>query len=156
MTHNIGERDLKIAAILRRSVHSPPDHISLLTIDDEELPYRRSVSLITPSLYLELGDAISYLSLSTGSFGLPTHCADRHTIEVEKIPTIAELSLNYSHGSDELAFQLRLEGDSFASRLCVGMKMQVGEMCTMAWFPGRCSQPVMRQAFYRRGDRAAG
>jgi hypothetical protein len=31
-----------------------------------------------------------------------------HTVEVKKIPTTAELSLDCSHDSNELAFQLRI------------------------------------------------
>jgi hypothetical protein len=94
-----------------------PDHVSLLTIEDEELPYRRLVSLTTPSLHLELGTlslTFDFLQVLSGCLSI-VQIEDNialsrgyHTVEVEKIPTTAELSLDCSHDSNELAFQLRI------------------------------------------------
>ncbi|KAH6700685.1 hypothetical protein BKA61DRAFT_207718 [Leptodontidium sp. MPI-SDFR-AT-0119] len=99
------------------SVCTPtPDHVSLLTIEDKELPYSRLISLITPSLHLELGtlsltfDFLHVLAgcLSVAQIGDDTGLSrDNHIIELENIPTTAELKMDCSHDSNELTFQLR-------------------------------------------------
>lgn len=74
------------------------------------------VSLITLSLYLELGTlslTFDFLQVLSGCLSIvpiddnPALSWDYYTVEVEKIPTIAKLSLDCPHGSNELAFQLR-------------------------------------------------
>lgn len=93
-----------------------PDHISLLTIEDKELPYSRLVSLTTPSLHMELGTlslTFDFLQVLAGRLTV-THVEDdtalsrdNHMIEVENIPTKAELKMNCSYDLNELTFQLR-------------------------------------------------
>lgn len=54
-----------------------PDHVSLLTIEDKELPFSRLVSLTTPSLHLELGT----LSLTFGFLHVLSGCLSVAQIE---------------------------------------------------------------------------
>lgn len=92
------------------------DHVSLLRIEDKELPYSRSVSLITPSLYLELGKlslTFDFLQVISGYLSI-TQIEDNtalsrghHIIEVENIPTTTEIRMECLHNSNELIFQLR-------------------------------------------------
>jgi hypothetical protein len=72
--------------------------------------------LTTPSLHLELGTlslTFDFLQVLSGCLSIveiddnPALSRGDHTVEVENIPTAAELSLDCSHDSNELAFQLR-------------------------------------------------
>jgi len=105
----IDESDLKTTC-------APIPDVSLLTIEDKELPFSRLVSLKTPSLHLELG----ILSLTSDFLHVLSGCLsvtqieddtvlsrDNHIIEVENIPTTEELKMDCSHDSSELTFQLR-------------------------------------------------
>jgi hypothetical protein len=93
-----------------------PDHVSLLTIEDKELPYSRLVSLTTPSLHLELGTlslTFDFLQVLSGCISI-AQIEDNtalsrgyHIIDVENIPTTAELKMVCAHDSNELIFQLR-------------------------------------------------
>ncbi|KAH9203359.1 hypothetical protein DL95DRAFT_430704 [Leptodontidium sp. 2 PMI_412] len=91
---------------LRREYTPTPDRVSLLTIGDKELPFSRLVSFTTPSLHLELGalsltfDFLHVLSgwLSVAQIEDDTRLSrDHHIIEVENIPTTAELKMDCSH-----------------------------------------------------------
>lgn len=93
-----------------------PDHVSLLTIEDKELPYSRLVSLTTPSLHLELGTlslTFDFLQVLSGCLSIAqiednTELSRGYRIiEVENIPTTAKLKMDCSHDSNELTFQLR-------------------------------------------------
>ncbi|KAH8762777.1 hypothetical protein BGZ57DRAFT_571030 [Hyaloscypha finlandica] len=95
---------------------SQPDHIDDSDLENKELPYSRLISLTTPSLHLELGtlcltfDFFHVLAgcLSVAQIGDDTGLSrDNHIIELENIPTTAELKMDCSHDSNELTFQLR-------------------------------------------------
>lgn len=93
-----------------------PDQFSLLTIEEKELPYGQFVSLTTPSLHLELGAlslTFDFIEVLSGYLSI-TQVEDNtelsrgnDVIEVENIPTTAELRMDCSHDSNELTFQLR-------------------------------------------------
>jgi len=93
-----------------------PDNVSLLTIEDKELPYSRLVSLTTPSLHLELGTlslTFDFLQVLSGCLSI-VQIEDNialsrgyYIVEVENIPTTAELQMDCFHDSNELTFQLR-------------------------------------------------
>ena len=92
------------------------DNVSLLTIEDEELPYSQWVSLTTPSLHLELGKlylTFDFLQVLSGYLSIvqidDNIALNRgyHLVEVENIPTTAELRMDCLHDSNELTFQLR-------------------------------------------------
>ena len=89
---------------------------SLLTIEDEELPYTRLVSLTTPSLRLELtwlSLTVDFLRVLSGCLSIvqvSDHLASSrgyHSIDIENIPTAAELRMDCPPGANELTFQLQ-------------------------------------------------
>jgi hypothetical protein len=72
--------------------------------------------LTTPSLHLEVGTlslTFDFLQVLSGCLSIvqiddnPALSRSDHTIEVENIPTTAELKMDCSHDSNELTFQLR-------------------------------------------------
>jgi hypothetical protein len=89
---------------------------SLFTIEDEQLPYNRLVSLATPSLHLQLYSlslTIDFLQVLSGCLSI-TQADDElvssqgyHIIDVENIPTTAELRIDCSPSLNELKFQLQ-------------------------------------------------
>ena len=116
---------------------APTPDRSLLTIKDKELPYSRLVSLTTPSLHLKL-DALSLTfdffqvlsgCLSLVQIGDNTELSRGYrTVEVENIPTTAELKMDCSRDSNELAFQLRVALRGFVCISFYGGKMSP-EIC---------------------------
>ncbi|KAG4442224.1 hypothetical protein IFR05_002273 [Cadophora sp. M221] len=92
-----------------------PNHISLLTIEDKDLPYSQLISLTTPLLHLKLGTlslTFDFLHVLTGylfvaQIGDNTRLSrENHIIKLENIPTTAELKMDCSHDSNELTFRL--------------------------------------------------
>lgn len=101
---------------LKTEYATTPEHVSLITIQNKDLPFSQLVSLTTPSLLLELGtlsltfDFLHVLSgwLSVTQIEDDTRLTrDIHIIEVENISTTEELKLACSRDSNELAFRLR-------------------------------------------------
>jgi hypothetical protein len=94
----------------------PPESTSLLTIEDEELPYTRLVSLTTPSLRLELdwlSLTVDFLQVLAGRLSIVQVDEDLassrgyQSIDVKDIPTAAELRMDCFQGANELTFQLQ-------------------------------------------------
>jgi hypothetical protein len=93
------------------------DNVSLITIRDKELPYNRLVSLATPSLHLKLDTlslTLDFLQVLSGCLSIAqvedsiALSQGYHVVDIENIPTTAELQLDCSHNSKELTFQLRI------------------------------------------------
>jgi hypothetical protein len=81
------------------------DNVSLITIGDKELPYSRLVSLATPSLHLKLDTlslTLDFLQVLSGCLSI-AQVEDSialswgyHVVDIENIPTTAELQLDCS------------------------------------------------------------
>jgi hypothetical protein len=93
---------------------STTESTSILTI--EELPYTRLVSLATPSLRVELdwlSLTVDFLQVLSGRLSIVQVDEDLassrgyQSIDVEDIPTAAELRMDCFQGANELAFQLQ-------------------------------------------------
>jgi hypothetical protein len=95
---------------------SPSDAVSVVTIRSSKLPYHQLITLITPSLHLEiykLSVTFDFIQVLSGRLSI-TRAEDAtarrqglRIVDIEDIPTATELQLDCSLASKELAFQLR-------------------------------------------------
>ncbi|PSS18458.1 hypothetical protein M430DRAFT_120981 [Amorphotheca resinae ATCC 22711] len=93
------------------------DPTTVVTIGHNDLPYSQSVTLVTPSLHVQLDRlsiTLDFIQVVSGrlcitqaeaSAGWSKEC---RCVDVEDIPTTTELQLNRSHDSQQLAIQLRI------------------------------------------------
>ena len=114
---------------------SQPNHNDR-SIEDKELPYCRFISLTSLSLHLELGTlslTFDFLQVLSGCLSIVQLRDDialsggYRTIEMENISTTAELNLDCSHGSNELAFQLRIAQRGLVYISFVWEEITIGE-----------------------------
>jgi hypothetical protein len=95
---------------------SASDTVSLVSVRHGQLPYSQSITLTTPSLYLQL-DRLSItlefvqvlsgrLSISQSEYAAPRSKGLR-VVDIKDIPTTTELQLNCSRDSKELKIQLQ-------------------------------------------------
>lgn len=92
------------------------DIVSLINVGNNELPYSQSITLTTPLLHLQLDKlsvTLDFVQVLSGHLSI-THGGEAvigsreySIVNIEDIPTIAELQLNCPHGSNELTIQLQ-------------------------------------------------
>ena len=92
-------------------------HISLITIEYNQLPYSQLITLATPSLHLQLNKlslTLDFLQVFSGHLliaqveDIIASCKGYHAINIEDIPTTTELRLSCLQNSNELKFQLQI------------------------------------------------
>jgi hypothetical protein len=92
-------------------------HISLITIEYNQLPYSQLITLATPSLHLQLDKlslTLDFLQVISGHLliaqveDMIASCKGYYAVNVEDIPTTTELRLSCLQNSNELKFQLQI------------------------------------------------
>ncbi|RDL35987.1 Uncharacterized protein BP5553_06599 [Venustampulla echinocandica] len=120
----------------RADTGGPPSPGPLLTIDEIELPYCKSIDLTTPSVFLRLENlslTLDFLQVFSGQLSITcgeeiaaSRKGDR-IINIQDIPTTSELQMTCTEASNELTFWLRNSRDVTSKRrmLCAQSKSRL-------------------------------
>ena len=90
--------------------------VPLIIIRHDELPCSRSITLLTPSLHLQLDElalTLDFVQVMSGHLSIapaeecPLWSKESAIVNIEDIPTTSELQLNCPHDSNRLSIQLQ-------------------------------------------------